>query len=1045
MAEAPDSVQRRRALDPQRSFIVQAPAGSGKTELLIQRYLALLARVERPEEIVAITFTRKAAAEMRKRVFGALANARREPRLAEEHAARTWDLARAALDANDRLGWKLEENAARLRVQTIDALCVSLTRRMPIVSRLGAQPETIDDASAHYEEAARNLLAAVEIPDDARHEDVARLLAHLDNDVDNAIELIVDMLASREHWLRTVGHANDRAALEAALVQVRAAAAERCRRLYPAAPAGVEAMVAFANARLTKEGKWRERDTLSRKLKDDERLREALAAMQKLPPPCYTDEQWAALEAITRILPRAVAELRLVFAARNQCDFVEVAQGAVRALRDAEGPTDLMLTLDYRIRHILVDEFQDTSHAQHELLTLLTEGWEPSDGRTLFVVGDPMQSIYRFRQAEVGLFLDARHAGIAAVALEPLTLSANFRSQPAIVRWVNDAFRRILPSEDDIPAGAVGYSESVAMPGADGPAVEVHPFFDNDRDGEAAQVVALVKNARAADPDGTVGILVRSRGRLEQIVRALRASGLRFRAVEIEPLAQRTVVQDLVAITYALTHLGDRTAWLSILRAPWCGLKLADLLALGPSGTVWEAIGEPERLAALSDDGRARVVRVREILTPHVDGRMRSALRDSVESAWVALGGPGCVEDATGIEDAGVYLDFLEANEDAGAIADRAAFERRLRKLYAVPDLEADERLQVMTMHKAKGLEFDTVILPGLGGGTEPDRSKLFTWTKWRESPRADASLLVAPVNATGSDDTLVNDFIRRFDRAHGEQETGRLLYVATTRARSRLHVCGDASIGKAGAVTARKGSLLAQLWPVVQGRFVPPATAASVREAHGVREAQALRRLRLPVAGWKVPAAARWDAPLDETDTPQVEFSWAGETARRVGMVAHGWLQRIAEEGVDRWNAQKVRGLTKVFRANLVARGLGERDLDAAVESVERTLVNALEDERGRWILGAHREAHNEYRLTCVIGNRRRDFVLDRCFVDGDDGRWIVDYKTSRHEGADPEAFLDRERERYRAQLGRYAALFPGPSRQGLYFPRMPGWRECD
>jgi len=660
-------------------------------------------------------------------------------------------------------------------------------------------------------------------------------------------------------------------------------------------------------------------------------------------------------------------------------------------------------------------------------------------------VGDPMQSIYRFRQAEVGLFLDARHAGIAAVALEPLTLSANFRSQPAIVRWVNDAFRRILPAQDDIPAGAVGYSESVAMPAVDGPAVEVHPFFDNDRDGEAAHVVALVKGARAADPEGTVGILVRSRGRLEQIVRALRASGLRFRAVEIEPLAQRTVVQDLVAITYALTHLGDRTAWLSILRAPWCGLKLADLLALGPAGTVWEAIGDPERLAALSDDGRARVARVREILTPHVDGRMRSALRDSVESAWIALGGPGCVDDATGLEDAGVYLDFLEAHEDAGAIADRAAFERRLRKLYAVPDLEADERLQVMTMHKAKGLEFDTVILPGLGGGTEPDRSKLFTWTKWRESPHADARLLVAPVNATGSDDTLVNDFIRRLDRAHGEHETGRLLYVATTRARSRLHVCGDAGIGKAGALAARKGSLLAQLWPVVQERFVPRATAGSARQPPAAREAQALRRLQLPVAAWTAPAAARWDAPLDESDTPQVEFSWAGETARRVGMVAHGWLQRIAEEGVERWDAQRVRGLSKVFRANLAARGLGERNLDTAVENVERTLVNALEDERGRWILGTHREAHNEYRLTCVIGNRRREFVLDRCFVDDDDARWIVDYKTSRHEGADPDAFLDRERERYGAQLARYAALFPGPSRRGLYFPRMPGWRECE
>jgi hypothetical protein len=231
----------------------------------------------------------------------------------------------------------------------------------------------------------------------------------------------------------------------------------------------------------------------------------------------------------------------------------------------------------------------------------------------------------------------------------------------------------------------------------------------------------------------------------------------------------------------------------------------------------------------------------------------------------------------------------------------------------------------------------------------------------------------------------------------------------------------------------------------VVQGCFAPRATDGSAPHAPAAREAQALRRVRFPVAAWAAPAAARWDAPLDETETPQVEFSWAGETARRVGMVAHGWLQRIAEEGIDRWDAQKVRGLSKVFRANLAARGLGERDLDAAVESVERTLVNALGDERGRWILGPHREAHNEYRLTCVIGNRRRDFVLDRCFVDADDARWIVDYKTSRHEGADPEAFLDRERERYRAQLARYAGLFPGPSRRGLYFPRMPGWRECE
>jgi len=1046
MAESPDRRQRERALEPECSFIVQAPAGSGKTELLIQRYLLLLARVERPEEIVAITFTRKAAAEMRKRVSKALAEAREETRPAEAHAARTWDLARAALEANDRLGWKLEENAARLRVQTIDALCVSLTRRMPILSRLGAQPETIDDASTHYDEAARNLLEAVEIPDDPRHEDVAHLLAHLDNDVDNAVALLVDMLASREHWMRVVGHANDRASLEAALAQVRITAAARCRELYPEGPEDVEAMIALAKALVTSsERTWKKTDPLAQKLKGNEELRAAFSAMYDLPPPSYDDEQWATLDAITRILPRAVAELRLVFAAHNQCDFVEVAQGAVRALRDTEGPTELMLALDYRIRHILVDEFQDTSHAQHELLTLLTEGWEPGDGRTLFVVGDPMQSIYRFRQAEVGLFLDARHSGIGTVTLEPLTLSANFRSQPAIVGWVNDAFRRILPPKDDIPGGAVGYTESVPMPAPMGPAIEVHPFFDKDVHGEAAQVVALVNRAREEAPDGSIGILVRSRSRLEQVVKALRAAGLRYRAVEIEPLAQCTVVQDLIALTHALSHLGDRIAWLSLLRAPWCGLRLEDLLKLGPHGAVWDSIGDADKLAAMSKDGRERLSRVRGILADFVEGRMRSTLRDAVESAWLALGGPGCVESATELEDATVYLDFLEANEDAGAIADRVTFEQRLKKLYAVPDLQADERLQVMTMHKAKGLEFDTVILPGLGGGTEPDRSRLFSWTRRRDSAHAEASLLVAPINAAGDDKEPIQRYIRRVDRAHGEHETGRLLYVATTRARTRLHVCGDVVRARSGEFKPRTGSLLEQLWSVVAERFEPPGNEATApRAARGPRAVQPLRRLALPVAPIAVPPSARWNAPPAESGRPEIEFSWAGETARRIGTVVHAWLQRIAEQGLDQWNRAKVESLAKVFRANLAAAGIGDTELEEAAKSVERALVNAIEDERGRWILGTHAQSHTEYRLSSQSSGVRRTYVVDRMFVDANGERWIVDYKTSRHEGAGLEAFLDAERKRYREQLAGYATLFDGPSRQGLYFPLVPGWREC-
>ena len=137
MVDIADLDQRRHALDPSRSFIVQAPAGSGKTELLIQRYLVLLSRVQSPEEIAAITFTRKAAAEMRKRVLQALASARTEVKPPETHLALTWEHARAALERDGALGWRLEENAARLRIQSIVSLCASLTRLMPVLAAFG--------------------------------------------------------------------------------------------------------------------------------------------------------------------------------------------------------------------------------------------------------------------------------------------------------------------------------------------------------------------------------------------------------------------------------------------------------------------------------------------------------------------------------------------------------------------------------------------------------------------------------------------------------------------------------------------------------------------------------------------------------------------------------------------------------------------------------------------------------------------------------------------------------------------------------------------
>jgi ATP-dependent exoDNAse (exonuclease V) beta subunit len=177
------------------------------------------------------------------------------------------------------------------------------------------------------------------------------------------------------------------------------------------------------------------------------------------------------------------------------------------------------------------------------------------------------------------------------------------------------------------------------------------------------------------------------------------------------------------------------------------------------------------------------------------------------------------------------------------------------------------------------------------------------------------------------------------------------------------------------------------------------------------------------------------------------VEFSWAGEVARHVGSVVHRWLQRMADDALEGWTRERIETLQAAFRAGLAARGVDEASLDAGVSRVRASLEAAIVDERGRWLLGPQQGARTEYRLAMYAAGERRHLVVDRVFTDAAGRRWIVDYKTSSHEGSDRDAFLDRERERYRAQLEGYlAALGETPdaeTRLGLYFPLLAGWRD--
>ena len=1140
-----DARARREALDAARSFIVQAPAGSGKTELLIQRYLALLARVDAPEEIVAITFTKKATAEMRVRVLEALARAEDGAPPEKPHQRVTWELARAARERDRTARWSIAENPSRLRIQTIDSLCHWLTRELPLASGFGAQPETLEDADELYAEAAGRTLAGLDSREPwARH--VATVLGHLDCHVERARKLLADMLKVRDQWLRSVARARgkEREVLQEALANATRDALASLKALLPeearseivvlaayaadnleaagmssalracrgvtelpgAAPENLAQWRGLAELLLTQDGNPR-RSVNARQgfpaatgAKGAERARredaknrleallgnlaphrtflEQLHFTRSLPPPVYTDAQWEVVAALAALLPIAVATLKVLFQEHGVVDFTEVSQRAVQALGEPDAPTDLALALDYRIRHVLVDEFQDTSWSQYDLLAGLTAGWQPGDGRTLFVVGDPMQSIYRFRKAEVGLYMRAWHEGIGPVRLERLVLAVNFRSTGAIVRWFNAAFERVLPDEEDLASGAVPFSPSVADSDApEGGVPQVHALASTGRAAEARLVAGLVRQALVENPGGNVALLVRSRAHLAEIAPALKVAGIPFQAIEIELLGHRPVVQDLLALTRALVHPADRVAWLSVLRAPWCGLTLADLEALAGhdrGAALWTLLNDAAVLARLSEDGKQRLARVRDALGAALAARRRGPLARWIEGAWLALGGPACARDSTDLEDARVFFKLLEALEQGGDLPALETLAERVAKLYALPDAGAEAaRVQLMTIHKAKGLQFDTVILPGLGYPPRRDDPKLLLWLERprivlplppgeRVGVRGEADLLLAPIREAAAEADPIYEYLKALESAKEEHEAARLLYVAATRARSRLHLIGQVDWKEERALRRtqdrlakpKSRSLLEKLWPAVSNEFerVAGQAAADVLDPAGEAPPHAIRRF---LSGWKSPeppAAVAWPPPAGpqyEGKSPhdEVEFSWASETAKHVGTVVHRFLQIVAEEGIARWDAARVASLREVFARDLQRLGVPDAERKGAVARVHDALAACLAAERGRWVLGAHAQARVELRVTGTLTGEIVSVAMDRTFVDERGTRWIVDYKTGVHEGGSVEEFLDRERERYRPQLERYAALMRGmddrPIRLGLYFPLLGGWRE--
>ncbi len=1091
-----DAPARRQAVDPTRSCLVRAPAGSGKTELLIQRFLALLAKVQRPDAILAITFTRKAAAEMRQRVFDALLAAQQPlPDQAGEHQRTTYHLAADVLQRNEALAWNLFDHPQQLQIQTIDSFNATLVARMPWLSRLGGLPGISDQPRQLYRQAVRQMLAAARGTDQLNR-GLRQLQLHLDNRSDRLETLLIQLLERRDQWLRHLFGDQVRPreelqlALEAVLAEQLAEAAQSiplsCRdevmvlgrfaaeqledeqrslhslietQDFP--EPHLEALPVWrgiAELLLTSEGQWRKTCnknigfpagkkepfvSMKQRMLDllkhiSEEECQSLAQVVALPSGGYSEQQWQTLEALLDVLPALVAQLWWVFRQYGEVDFTEIALKARQALVESGQPTDQLLTLDRQIDHILVDEFQDTSWLQFDLLTTLVSGWQPDDGRTLFVVGDPMQSIYRFREAEVGLFLQAGQQGIGGVRLQSLQLSANFRSQQGLIDAINRWFPEIFPHREDAGRGAVCYSQAQpVLKALDGDAVSVYPGCRHDAEAEAVQVVELINALRCRYPSHTIAVLVRSRTHLKNILPLLQNHAIDYQAQDIDVLTRRPVVSDLTALTKALLHGGDDLSWLTVLRAPWCGLTLDEMIHVAPSKTTTVAqLATTEAvLDRLSPASRQRLSALLAIVMHHRHQRGRVSLRQLVEGCWQDLDGP-CYYGQRALADAEPFFRLLDQLDYGGDLLGLEQLDDHLQQLFAAPAVNSDSAVQVMTIHKAKGLEFDHVILPGLG--RKPRRSD-YPLMRWLEHPAH--GLLMAPITAPGDAADPIYGLLGQLEQRKDDYEVGRLLYVAVTRARRSLHLFGQAPLNRNGQAQPASGSLLATLWPAICGWF--EFDELDAQDDGGEQDAMRC-----------APPFIRRAEPLPAVRTTGVEsvgvVPWRHDhLAAQIGTLVHGWFERFAvdPQAIEFYGQADKRAA--LINRQVQVLGIAQRHVDPTVRRINQLIDAMLSSDRGRWILAPHKQGRNEYALSGDVDGQLINVIIDRTFIDGTD-RWIIDYKTSVPGVLSIEEFYQQQIEMYAPQLERYAQLIgrldpKHRCRCALYFPACDGWYELN
>jgi ATP-dependent helicase/nuclease subunit A len=880
-AETPlvDRPSRQRAVDPSQNVVLEASAGTGKTRVLVDRYVNLLRAGVEPDHILAITFTRKAAAEMRDRIIAELKNASRRSQA---------DLVRWR-DLKSRLG--------DIAISTIDAFCLSLIKEFPLEAGVDPGFDLADDTQvprliAESLDRAMRIARALARKDD----DVALLFAQLgERRLRTGLTALLHRRLVAPRMLRRYLQSGPDHLTASSVCETSASALADALRPSIAflddGPLGhpqfallADEIRAFAAdpglERLqTREGQASYRAFLDRLrayfLTQDGRPRgKNFTGTMFKADDCASPHHWRRHRTIAADLAVPIAEIIArfrrdlnvvlsrgvwrVFAivqrqhqetldAHALLDFSAVLEKAVALLREMDEFAESRFRLESRHRHVLVDEFQDTSRAQWDLIAQLVKNWAEGAGAaadalppSIFIVADRKQSIYGFRDAEVAIVEEAAEfvGDLRADAEVRHTITVSFRAAPRLLSFVNDVFAQIVSDEAEAAGRHDGfrYDERDRFPiqhphgdeggGSSEPIVGIIAGANITESAErvSAEIATLIASGAVVRDRATgvsrpvrpadIAILFRSRDSHREFEKALARRGVLTYVYKGLGFFDADEVQDVVSLIRYLADPLSNLRAAAFLRSRLVRLSDAAVAALAPdiAGAILQTSSAPA-VDRFNQDDRAVFDALRSAVPrwlTRVDRQLPADLINGIlaETDYRSeLNGPARALARENLKKLGAIVRRFQNRGYATLARVSDHLEELAEGDEANASIDAHDAVSLMTVHAAKGLEFPVVFVVNLGRGTGTTRPPI----RVVSGEGGEAFVAVADYQSEADEDAQMRQ----------REETKRLMYVAMTRARDRLYL---SSAVQNGTCRMSRGSLGEVLPMSVRHLFVAAA-----------------------------------------------------------------------------------------------------------------------------------------------------------------------------------------------------------------------------